>query len=378
MPPVSTPQVPPRLKLCMIVKNEYGDIARTLESVRPYIDAWTILDTGSTDGTQAQVRELLADVPGALHEGPFVDFATTRNAALALAGTDCEYVLCLDAEDVLVGGDQLRDFLASDEATQHDAFYLTVAIRDTAFSSVRLSRSAAAWRYRGVVHEVLMGPEGQIPSLTVPGVSIVQDRSPVSQARTHARWERDLQLLLAETAKHPEDARATFYLAQTLYCLGRHAEAIAWYRRRVELGGWHEEVYAAVMMIARLSQELGLPWPEVQQLYLEAYALAPHRAEPLAAIARHYVDERAYAVGFVFAQRAYQLPYPAQDRLFIDAEVYAWRVADLVATTAYYVGEFALGEQATHRALAARPDDPGLHQTMSFYEQRRAQGAPTA
>jgi glycosyltransferase involved in cell wall biosynthesis len=354
----------------MIVKNEYGDIARTLESVRPYIDAWTILDTGSTDGTQQQVRELMAGVPGELHEGPFVDFATTRNAALELAGTDCEYVLCLDAEDVLHGGDQLRAFLAMADTTGQDAFYVTVTIRGTSFSSARLSRSAATWRYRGVVHEVLMGPDGQVPGLVVPGVTIVQDRSHESQARTHARWERDLQLLLAETARHPDDARATFYLAQTFYCLGRHAEAIAWYRRRVELGGWMEEVYAALMMIAKLSKDLGHPWPEVQQLYLEAYALAPHRAEPLAAIASHYVEEQAYAVGFVFAQRAYQLPYPAQDLLFVDAEVYAWRVADLVATTAYYVGEFALGESAIHQALAARPDDPGLQRTLAFYEQR--------
>jgi hypothetical protein len=40
------------LGLVMIVKNEAHGIRETLESFKPFIDRWTILDTGSTDGTQ--------------------------------------------------------------------------------------------------------------------------------------------------------------------------------------------------------------------------------------------------------------------------------------------------------------------------------------
>ena len=52
-------EAPPRLDqhqpligLVMIVKNEAKRIVEVLASYRPYIDTWTILDTGSTDGTQ--------------------------------------------------------------------------------------------------------------------------------------------------------------------------------------------------------------------------------------------------------------------------------------------------------------------------------------
>lgn len=38
--------------LCMIVKNEAPVIRRCLDSVRPLITNWVIVDTGSTDGTQ--------------------------------------------------------------------------------------------------------------------------------------------------------------------------------------------------------------------------------------------------------------------------------------------------------------------------------------
>src|ERR1043166_3017834 len=64
--------VPPMRKqticLSMIVKNEAPVIRRCLDSVRPLIDAWTIVDTGSTDGTQDVVCDALRDLPGQLHE----------------------------------------------------------------------------------------------------------------------------------------------------------------------------------------------------------------------------------------------------------------------------------------------------------------------
>ena len=41
------------LGLVMIVKDEVATINITLGSLRDHIDYWTIVDTGSTDGTQA-------------------------------------------------------------------------------------------------------------------------------------------------------------------------------------------------------------------------------------------------------------------------------------------------------------------------------------
>ena len=42
------------LGLVMIVKDEVATINITLGSMRDHIDDWTIVDTGSTDGTQAR------------------------------------------------------------------------------------------------------------------------------------------------------------------------------------------------------------------------------------------------------------------------------------------------------------------------------------
>ena len=40
----------PLISLVMIVKNEAAILRETLERVRPIVDEWVIVDTGSTDG----------------------------------------------------------------------------------------------------------------------------------------------------------------------------------------------------------------------------------------------------------------------------------------------------------------------------------------
>ena len=90
-----------RICLNMIVKNEARVIRRCLDSVRPIIDRWIIVDTGSTDGTQDIIREHLRDLPGELHERTWRDFAYNRSEALDLARGQCDYTLIIDADDSL-------------------------------------------------------------------------------------------------------------------------------------------------------------------------------------------------------------------------------------------------------------------------------------
>ena len=92
----------PTVVLTMIVRDEAHVIARCIDSVRPLIDAWCIVDTGSTDGTQELVSSLLDDLPGELHEIPWQDFAFNRSRALELARPLGDYSLMIDADVVCV------------------------------------------------------------------------------------------------------------------------------------------------------------------------------------------------------------------------------------------------------------------------------------
>jgi len=87
--------------LNMIVKDESKAILKLLGSVKSIIDYWVIFDTGSTDGTQEIIQEFLKDIPGELHERPWVNFAHNRNEALKVAQKKADYILILDADHLL-------------------------------------------------------------------------------------------------------------------------------------------------------------------------------------------------------------------------------------------------------------------------------------
>jgi glycosyltransferase involved in cell wall biosynthesis len=364
----------PLLSLVMIVKNESRSIRATIESVKPFVDRYLILDTGSTDGTQAIIKEAFEGVEGEVVEEPFIDFGTSRNRALELAGGHTIFTLMLSGDETLHGGEALRKF--ADEHREslgqpHGAYHVKVHYGSTHFDSPRLARADAGWRYVGVTHEVLSKEKTPPPSIRVPDAHIVHDLSHRDPRGSRRRWELDLRLLTEEARRKPNDTRTQFYLAQTLECLGNHKGAFAAYEKRVKMGGWQEEVYESLFRLARVSRLLGKPWPEVQQRFLDAHAHSPQRAEPLFAIAWYYYEKKNWPLTYLFASRGAQIPFPEKATLFVEAEVYQTKLLDLVGTSAYYVGEFEAGEAAIRKAIENKPDEPRFLKNLAFYDERK-------
>src|SRR5262249_23713785 len=137
----------PLLALVVMVKDEERTVRRTLESAKPFVDRWLVLDTGSTDRTRDVVAETMAGKEGRIVEGPLVDFARSRNRALDEAGEDTEFVLWLDADDQLEGGAALRSFLERERnagGPDREAYYLRVQA-GAHFDSARVLRTHARW-----------------------------------------------------------------------------------------------------------------------------------------------------------------------------------------------------------------------------------------
>lgn len=346
----------------MIVRDEARGIRETLASIKPYIGHWTVLDTGSTDGTQEMIRQELESIPGQLHEEPFVDFSTTRNRVLALHGEQTQFVIMLSGDDIVVNGGGLLNLRHEGDVS---AFSVQRKTGSTSYLQVVIMATGQGWRYVGRTHEALVNPSRFATDAPL-NVSIIR-KNPENK---YARWLADLVLLQRDIDDNPENPRPRFYLAQTYECLGRFEEALAAYETRIKMSGWIEEVYEALFRRARVMGLLGYVWPEVQQAYLDAHALDPRRAEPLFAIAEHWYFAKENALCYLFASRAAALPIP-KTRLFVDVDVYTWKAADLVATCAFYLEPelFYQGKRAAHQAWFANPDDQRLEGNLERYRQ---------
>src|SRR5688572_11659840 len=139
-----------RICLSMIVKNEAHVMRRCIASVRPFIDAWVIVDTGSSDGTQELIRELLHDVPGELIERPWVNFAHNRSEALTYARSRADYVLLIDADEAL----EVGEGFALPRLTA-DSYDFEVHYGGVSYLRKQLVRAALPWAYQGVLHEYI-------------------------------------------------------------------------------------------------------------------------------------------------------------------------------------------------------------------------------
>ena len=149
-----------QVALCLIARDEAGNIERCLDRVRSVVDEMIVVDTGSTDDTAALARARGARVIPCVWRD---SFAEARN--LALNATAAEWVIVLDADEMLHPDDAVR--LANlVGATDIEGYYFPI------FSFVGagdgpgadymidyrlcLFRHRPAYRYRGAIHEEIL------------------------------------------------------------------------------------------------------------------------------------------------------------------------------------------------------------------------------
>ena len=334
--------------LCMIVKDEAPVIARCLASVRPIVDHWIIVDTGSSDGTQDIVRKAMADVPGELVERPWVDFGHNRSEALALARPHAAYSLIIDADDFFETPENFdRPFLSA------DSYVVDIKDGATAYQRTQLVRNVLAWRYTGVLHEYVNCPEassvGHFPLVMRRNHDGARRRNPETYRRDAAILERAL-----ETETDPFlAARYTFYLAQSWRDCGERERSIAAYLRRAELGFWNEEIFVSLLQAARLKEALGHSVDDTLATYARATAMVPIRAEALHDGSKLCRAKDRFEEGYWLAKRGAALPLPASG-LFLEPWIYEYGLLDELGVHAYWSGRYEESRAACDTLLSER------------------------
>lgn len=322
------------LGLSMIVKDEAKVIKRCLDSVRPFISHWVIVDTGSTDGTQDLIREYMNGIPGTLYERPWKDFAHNRSEALSLARAHADFSLIIDADDVFeVPGDFVMPGL--------DVHSCTVNIVDGSIVYPRrqLVNNKYNWIYRGVLHEFLWCLDAQTES-HLP-VNIIRNHDG-ARRKDPSCFNRDVEVLSSALRSEPDQflrERYTFYLAQSHRDAGDKQEAIKFYLQRAEMGGWKEEVYYSLFQAGLLKEQLNEPADQVIALYHRATAVLPDRLEARYAASRLHRVRKEFAQGYDCAKNNLGKRLPP-GTLFGNQWIYDVGLLDEFSVNAYWIGKY--------------------------------------
>ncbi|HZW60899.1 MAG TPA: hypothetical protein VFF04_01620, partial [Candidatus Babeliales bacterium] len=291
------------------------------------------------------------------------------------------FMLMPDAEWCLCNAAQLVEFCKQRrDDTYHTGYQMRIINNKTLdYVAPRLIRCRTNTRFKGAVHEYLaITCEDKVPHDIYFDWVVTRYGGKKSQAR----WLRDKDILLRSYQEDPEDSRTVFYLGQTYACLGDWQSAYDWYLMRTKMAGAYEENFVTFVRLGDVTDQLGKStesenpeamnrWQEALSYYLKAFAIMPHRIEPLIKIANHYIETHEYSLAYLFARRALEIPYPHRDCLFIEKEMYDYDRYDIIGRVAWYIGEYEMGEQALHKALEKYPDMPHLHRNLAFYLERK-------
>lgn len=330
----------------MIVKDEAPVIERCLDSVKPFIDHWVIVDTGSTDGTQDLVRQHLGSIPGTLYERPWKHFGHNRTEALELARDTADYTFIMDADDVFSAPNGMPDL---DPGI--DAYDIVIEGFDISFPRTLIVSNRHPWRFEGVLHEFIT-TDGTIRRDALQGVRVIERREGARSRNVSQRekYFKDALTLEAALRDEPDNSRYVFYLAQSYRDAGLADQALRQYERRTEMGGWDEEIYFSRLEMARLSLLLGMEPAVVVHRYLTAFQTRPSRIEALVELARYHRSREEWALALLMAERAIGVEMPA-DRLFVSVPYWKWAALDEYAIAAYWCGQYHESEWACRKLL---------------------------
>jgi glycosyltransferase involved in cell wall biosynthesis len=352
------------LVLSMIVRDEAAVIERCLKAILPWITHWAVVDTGSKDDTVSKVKQTLAGLPGEVTSFSWInDFSAARNVALALAKKvvgqeqiDSTLVLFIDADETVVLDNGLSRILGSRATRAVWHWYVDA----NGFRSRKLAVAplAAALGWIGARHEYLnVSPD--IESATFRDV-LVRYGDDGFRRRNSATLNEDLVFFSAENV----DFRSLFFRARTFEQQERFSEAATVFESAKKLSPSSDWFFACIWGQARCAHKDSML---CAHLYHAALEHSPHRAEPMAGLARIALDANRLPHAIALCTLALGTNMPV-DSVMYDHAAYSWLPHDLLSLSYARQHKSASLERALHHCDRALD-----HYWIPANERRRIQ-----
>lgn len=239
----------PKISLAMIVRDAEAHLPKTLDSIAPFVDEIVIVDTGSLDKT----REIANAYTPNVHEFEWVkDFSAARNFSLGKCSNDI--VLWLDDDDVVINGESLCDM-----ARACFSMGATECWVDYDYTLDRHGNCKARQQRERFLHRKIYEWRGKIhetpcANFLASQEKILREHGYVKHSYLHEdaeehyrKAQRNLEILEGLEKSGEMEHRMMFFYANTLKGIGKLPEAIAWYRRYVNVLERSSHRYSAMI-----------------------------------------------------------------------------------------------------------------------------------
>lgn len=346
------------INLLIMVKDAGDDFRNILTQNLPYIDRWTILDTGSTDNTVEIIKDVLKHKKGMLYEEPFINFRESRNRLLDLAGDVCAFNVMLDDTYVIEG--DLRAFLEfarGDDVI--DSYSITIDNGETRYNSNRITKPERGLRYKYIIHEIIQ-TENNLNAAIPHNIARLKDiNSNYMLNRTIERKQKDIEWLEKTLEEYPDDPRTLYYLAETYLCIEDWEKALYWYKERVKNpGGYSGEIQDSLYYIAVISHfKLNKEWSECLPLFLNCYNYDTSRGDSIYFVGSYYSSIGDKEQAYKYIRTAFDSGIP-EITISVRKLIYNYHIPNDLIPLCYERGEYQLALDCCMRILENDNSEP--------------------
>lgn len=346
-----------KISVYTISKNEEKFVKRFCDSAKEANEI-IIVDTGSSDNTVQVAKECGAKV-FECYINPW-RFDIARNVSLSLISKDSDVCIALDMDEVLEPGwrEEIEKLWTGGVNRLSYKFYWG---HGKEFYSTKI-HSRKGYRWHHPVHEYIVADRiEEIYAYT--NKRLITHMPDESKSRSQY-----FDLLKLAVKEDPNCSRNAFYYARELSYYSMWDEAIKAFEKFLSMPSatWKEERCYAMRLLGKCyfvknDNSMALSW------YTKACAEAPHTREPWVDLAEYYSKVNKFKDAIFYAEKALEIT----NRQFVyveDPEAWGYKPHDVIALSAYYLGDKKKALDYGIKALEYRPDDERLKKNMEFYK----------
>jgi Rps23 Pro-64 3,4-dihydroxylase Tpa1-like proline 4-hydroxylase/glycosyltransferase involved in cell wall biosynthesis len=341
----------PTMAFATMCKNEEHIIGTVLDAVSPHIDYLVVADNGSTDRTLEIVQEFMdrTGIPGEIHRDEWFGFDKNKNMMMEYVYGKTDYVLHLDADDILDG-----DFSFTFDDVGYDNYLMTMKRGTSTWKATVIYNNKLHWKFCGVAHTIIKcieNPNYSTGDLSNRGYVIADGvGSRAFDPKKYLYDAEKLQKQFWDTLINDPDGlnyRSAFYTAQSYMDYGMNQEALQWNRLYTKLkNNWIEEHFEAQMRVSQCLMRLEGNFDEIKMEMDRAITIFPDRSEPYYYFGVYCNQLGNFEMGYQYLKKAHKISLTdVQSKyiLFVMNNCYGKFINDELSVSCYWTGRYDEG-----------------------------------
>lgn len=357
----------PTICFATMCKNEEHCIQDTLESVYKYIDYWVVSDTGSTDKTREIVETFFKEkgIPGELHKDEWVGFDVNKTLLFKHCYKKSDYILHLDADDLIQGY-----FSFTNEDAGKLQYQCWAKRGENSIFKYKVSvmfYNQVHWKFCGVAHTTIRCLDDATAEYS--GMGSLTHKNFIMISRDTGNRSSDPEKYYKDALKLTEqffntliddpdglNNRSVFYTAQSYHDCSDFKNSAKWYSLYLRLKDtWAEEVFESHLKLGNIFQMLGTySFEKIEKEYLIAMNMFPDRAEPYFYLGKFYNHQKEWSKAYDILSKASEIQLVNAKKkymLFINERAYEKYLFDELSVSCFWLGKYQEGKAILEKII---------------------------